>query len=386
VNQPLLLTAAGLVLMVGCSAPPESRAPAAAPLAVSLVPAESVALESSFEAGGVVRARTTAAIASRLMAPIAAVHVVTGDRVRRGAPLVTLDNREIEANRSRAAAAFSTAVEAARAAESDVKSAQASATLARATHDRIRTLHDKRSATPQELDQAASALDAADAQLGAARARVAAASAAREAAQAASDAAAITASYAVLAAPFDGLVIERSADPGAMATPGLTLVTIEDATGFRLEVAVDEARAAHVAPGQAAHVQIGDAASSSKYWAGEGRVSEIARVDPASHSFLIKLDLPKGPSLRSGLFGRARFAGPTRQALVIPASAAIRRGQLTFVYAVNAEGRAVLQPISPGAETDDRIEVLAGIREGDRVVADPPPSLSDGTAVTGAGR
>jgi RND family efflux transporter MFP subunit len=319
------------------------------------------------------------------MAPIAAVHVVAGDRVRRGAPLVTLDNREIEANRSRAAAAFSTAVEAARAAESDVKSAQASAALARATHDRIRTLHDKRSATPQELDQAASALDAADAQLSAARARVAAASAAREAAQAASDAAAITASYAVLAAPFDGLVIERAADPGVMATPGVTLVTIEDATGFRLEVALDEARAAHVTPGQAAHVQIGDAAASS-YWAGEGRVSEIARVDPASDSFLIKLDLPKGPPLRSGLFGRARFAGPTRQTLVIPASAAIRRGQLTFVYAVNAEGRAVLQPISPGAETDGRIEVLAGIREGDRVVADPPPSLSDGRPVTGARR
>jgi hypothetical protein len=53
---------------------------------------------------------------------------------------------------------------------------------------------------------------------------------------------------------------------------------------------------------------------------------------------------------------------------------------------VNAEGRAVLQPVSPGTETDDRIEVLAGIREGDRVVIDPPPSLSDGTPVTGAGR
>ena len=384
-NQRLLFVAAALVLVAGCSAPPETRSPAPAPVAVSIVQAESAALESSFEAGGVVRARNTAAVASRLMAPILSVHVVPGDHVRRGAPLVTLDSREIEANRSRAAAAFASAVEAARAAESDLRSAQAAATLARATHDRIRTLHDKRSATPQELDQAASALDAADAQLSAARARVAAASAAREAAQAASDAAAITASYAVLAAPFDGRVTERSADPGVMATPGLPLVTVEDATGFRLEVPLDEARAADVAVGQTARVQIGDAASST-HWSGEARVGEIARVDPASHSFLIKLDLPNGPSLRSGLFGRARFAGPRRQTLVIPASAAIRRGQLTFVYAVNAEGRAVLQPVSPGIETDDRIEVLAGIRDGDRVVNDPPPSLSDGSPVTGTGR
>jgi hypothetical protein len=69
---------------------------------------------------------------------------------------------------------------------------------------------------------------------------------------------------------------------------------------------------------------------------------------------------------------------------VIPAAAAIRRGQLTFVYAVNAENRAILQPVSPGAETHDRLEVLAGIREGDRVVTDPPSSLSDGAPVTGA--
>jgi RND family efflux transporter MFP subunit len=371
--------------MAGCSVPPESRSPAPAPIAVSIVQAESAAIESWFEAGGVVRARNTATVASRLMAPILAVHVAPGDHVRRGAPLVTLDNREIEANRSRAAAAFTSAVEAARAAESDLRSAQAGATLARATHDRIRTLHDKRSATPQELDQAASALDAADAQLAAARSRVAAASAARDAAQAASDAAAVTASYAVLVAPFDGLVSERSADPGVMATPGLPLVTVEDAAGFRLEVALDEARAAHVALGQTARAEIGDA-ESSNYWAGEARVSEIARVDPASHSFLIKLDLPNGPSLRSGLFGRARFAGATRQTLVIPASAAIRRGQLTFVYTVNADGRAVLQPVSPGAETDHRLEVLAGIREGERVVTDPPPSLADGTPVTGGGR
>jgi RND family efflux transporter MFP subunit len=350
---------------------------------VSIVTVESADLESSFEAGGIVRARTTAAVASRLMAPILAVHVAAGDRVRRGAPLVTLDSREIEANRSRAAAAFASAVETARAAESDLKGAQAAAALARATHDRIRTLHDKRSATPQELDQAASALDAADAQLSAARARVAAASAAREAAQAASDAAGITASYAVLAAPFDGFVTERSADPGVMATPGLPLVTVEDATQFRLEVALDEARAAHVAPGQSARVQVGDAASAN-HWTGEARVSEIARVDPASHSFLVKLELPNDPSLRSGLFGRARFAGPTRQTLVIPVSAAIRRGQLTFVYAVSADGRARLQPVSPGAGTHDRLEVLAGLRDGDRIIADPGPSLADGTPVTGA--
>ncbi|HET9267767.1 MAG TPA: hypothetical protein VFO31_06370, partial [Vicinamibacterales bacterium] len=73
-------------------------------------------------------------MASRMMAPILDVHVRAGDRVRRGAPLVTLDSREVTANRSRATAAFASATEAAHASESDVRSAEAAVVLARATH------------------------------------------------------------------------------------------------------------------------------------------------------------------------------------------------------------------------------------------------------------
>ncbi len=381
-NRPLVSIAAALLLSGGCASPPEGGQPAPPPLAVSTTTARSVEWTSSFEAGGVVRARSTAAIASRMMAPILEVHVRPGDRVRRGTPLVTLDSREVAANRARAAAALASAVEATHAAESEVASAEAAARLARTTHDRMKTLHDRRSATPQELDQAVAALSAADAQLNGARARLAAGGAARDAAQSASDAAAVAASYAVLVAPFDGLITDRSADPGAMAAPGVPLLTIEDSTAFRLEVALDEARATQVAVGQTVDVEIGDR-TAANYWTGPARVSEVARLDPASHSFLVKLDLAGPPLLRSGVFGRARFAGPTRQTLVVPASAAVRRGQLTFVYIVDAQNRARLQHVSAGAEARDQIEVLAGIREGDRVIANPPAQLSDGAPVSG---
>jgi len=378
----LLFPIAAVVLGTGCAATEEHAERAAAPLAVSIVSAETVSMTSVFEAGGIVRARATAAISSRMMAPILAVHVRPGDHVRAGALLVTLDSREVAANRSRAAAALASASEAVRAAEADVRAAQAAASLARPTFDRVATLYDRRSATQQELDQARSALDGAEAQVGSAQARVAAASAARDASQSASDAAAVASSYASLAAPFDGLVIERSADPGAMAMPGAPILTIEDATGFRLEVALDEARAALVAVGQTVDVEIGDAASAN-HWTGEARVGEVARVDPGSHSFLVKLEIAGHPQLRSGLFGRARFAGSTRRALVVPASAAIRRGQLTFVYTVDPADRATLQPVSPGAQTRDQIEILAGVRQGDRVIVNPPAALSDGARVSG---
>jgi RND family efflux transporter MFP subunit len=242
-------------------------------------------------------------------------------------------------------------------------------------------LHTKRSATAQELDQAVAALAAAEAQRSSTQARLAAATAAHEAAQASADAATISATYGAMSAPFDGIVTERHVDPGSMATPGIPLLTLEDPATYRLEVQLDEARAALVRTGQTVSVRLGNTATVDDAWI-DGRVAEIARVDPASHSFLVKIDLPTSNTLRSGLFGRARFSGPGRQALTVPTSALITRGQLTFVYVVDGERRARLRPISPGVSDDDRAEVLAGLREGDIIVTNPPASLNDGARVT----
>jgi multidrug efflux pump subunit AcrA (membrane-fusion protein) len=316
------------------------------------------------------------------MAPVVEVRVRPGDRVRRGAPLVILDAREIAASRTQAAAGLTSAVEAARAAESDEVAAGAALALARATHDRIQILQAKRSATAQELDQAVAALDGAAAQLSGARARAAAAAAARSAAQAASDGAAVAASYAVLTSPFDGIVASRNVDPGSMATPGAPLLVIEDPAAFRLEVQLDEARTGLVAVGRAADVDAGGLTETPEKWVAS-RVSEIARLDSESHAFLVKIDVPAGAALRSGMFARARFAADARPTLTVPAAAVLRRGQLAFVFTIDGENRARLQPVSLGAASGNTIEVLAGVHDGDLVVTNPPVSLSDGARVAG---
>jgi RND family efflux transporter MFP subunit len=339
-------------------------------------------MASSFEAGGIVRARATAVISSRVMAPIAQVHVRAGDRVRRGSTLVTLDARDIDAERNRAQAGSQSAAELVRAAEADVRLAESAFVLAQATHDRMAMLQAKKSATAHELDQAVAALSAADAQRTAARSRLAAAEASRVAADAAARAAEITATYAVLSAPFDGVVTDRHVDAGSLATPGSPLLTLDDPTTYRLEVQLDEARAHLVQSGQPVSVRIDSAPGSDTDWM-NARVAEIARIDPESHTFLVKIDLPTAITLRSGLFGRARFSGSTRQALTVPQRALIPRGQLTFVYVVDAERRARLRPISIGASEGDRTEVLAGLHDGDVIVTDPPASLVDGARVEG---
>ncbi len=374
----------GAALAAGCASSSKPSAAESSPVTASVASAASVDMPSSFEAGGMVRARATAVIASRVMAPVAVVHVRAGDRVRRGAPLVTLDAREIRANGSRASAALASAVEGARAAESDTQAADAALRLARATHDRINTLYAKRSATAQELDQAVAGLEAAEAQLSGAQRRAAAAADAREAARASAEATEIGVSYTVLSAPFDGIVTDRTVDPGSMAAPGAPLLTLEDVAMFRLEVQLDEARATMVQVGQAVDVRVDNRVSRDERW-GTARVSEVARIDPASHSFLVKLDLPADPALRSGLFGRARFAGRVRRTLTVPASAILRRGQLALVFTVDADGAARLRAVTTGTVAADRVEILAGIREGDRIVVNPPSSLADGVPVNATG-
>ena len=336
-------------------------------------------LAASVEAGGVVRARVTALIASRVMAPIADVRVRAGDRVRRGDVLVTLDARDLRANEAYARAAAVSAAESVRATEADVRAAESRVQLARLTRERIAALHARRSATPAELDEAVAALAAAEAAYAAGQAHLASTTAGAEAAKATASAAAVSATYATLTAPFDGIVAERSAEPGSMATPGSPLLTLEDPTTYRLELRIDESRAAVVAPGGTALVQLDGRDTPIA-----GSVVEIARVDSASHSFLVKIDLPRNSGVRSGQYGRAAFSGPRRRAITVPTSALVRRGQLTFVFVADADQRVHLRPVSLGVTAGGRSEILAGVREGDRVVVSPPATLFDGDAVMGA--
>jgi len=363
----LAFTVAVAGLAGACSSAPPAAAPAAPQIDATVAHATMADFPSRFEAGGVVRAKLTASVSSRVLAPIAEVRVRAGDRVRRGQPLVVLDGRDLQAS----------------AAQAGEQAAAAGLTLARATHDRIAALVARRSATAQELDEAVAGLSGAEARVAGTKAQAAEAAAGLDAARAGSEGATITASYAVLTAPFDGIVAERSVDPGSVAAPGVPLLTVEDTSAYHLEVRLDEARAAGLAVGQPADIRLESTGGGEGTWI-PGRVIEVARVDAAAHSFTAKIECPPGHDYRSGLFGRARFTTGTRQALVAPAGALVRRGQLTFVYAVTGEGLARLRAVSIGQTAGDLAEIIAGVSPGDAIVVNPPAAMTDGVRVRNA--
>jgi RND family efflux transporter MFP subunit len=380
------VASAGLLMLGACQpAPARSNGATGAEVRTAIVDVQPVDWPSTFDAGGIVRARQTAAVSSRIVAPVLDVRVRAGDRVRRGDVLVVLDGRELRANAARAAAALGATRQGVNAAESESRAADAAVTLARATHGRIQGLHARNSATAQELDEAVAALSAADGRAGGAHARVAEAGAALDAAQAASEAASIAVTYATLTAPFDGVVANRVVDPGALAAPAAELLTVEETSAYRLEVRIDGSRASFVRVGAEAQVRLdaGDVPADAAW--SPAKIVEIARLDPASHSFLVKLDLARRDGLRSGQFGRVRLSAPSRRTLAVPASSILHRGQLAMLFAVDATGVARLRAVTPGETRDRDVEILAGVAPGDRVVVAPPIGLEDGMKVQTAG-
>jgi RND family efflux transporter MFP subunit len=376
--------AVALVAAACADAPAPAAREAGPPAPVTTQAAGVRDLPVVVDVGGVVRAATTAAVASRMLAPVRAVAVAAGDRVRAGDTLIMLDGRDMDAARARADAAGAALQHALAAAEAEREAARAALTLARATHGRVSALHERRSATRQELDEAAAALRTAEARAGAAEARVAETSASLQAARAEAERATVTASFAIVTAPFDGVVTETLVEAGNMASPGLPLVRVEDARRFRVEIHLDESAAAHVSPGQPIGVIVGAAGSGEE--TGDrvlsGRVAEVASaVEAGRHAFLVKIDLPAQAGLRSGMFARARVPAPARRSLAVPDSAVVPRGQLATVF-VESGGRAQMRVLRTGHASGGWVEVLAGLVAGERVILSPPPSLGDGDAIT----
>ncbi|HEY6506889.1 MAG TPA: efflux RND transporter periplasmic adaptor subunit [Vicinamibacterales bacterium] len=363
----------------GCTSR-EAAAPTSAPLPVAVetatVSAEDV--PELFESGGVVRAAVTAEVVSRIMAPVLSVPVVAGTRVEANAPLVVLEGRQLEAELHRAQAVHRAAGQSGDVARAQLDRASAQLAVAQKTFERLSILRAKNSSTEQEVDRARADFDAAKADVEAARSAVGQTTSGLEAGAAAEVAAAAASSYTVLRAPFAGLVTETRIDPGSMAMPGAPLVILEDPRRFRLEVRVDEARLGHVRIGQAVRVRTGDGSRAGPPI--DGRVAEISRTLDAAHTFTVKIDLPQSAALRSGVSGTASFEGALRQAMLVPSSSVVRRGQLTSVFAVD-DGRARMRLVQLGGPRGDRLEVTAGL-EPDETVIVRPDGVMDGSPVT----
>jgi RND family efflux transporter MFP subunit len=192
-----------------------------------------------------------------------------------------------------------------------------------------------------------------------------------------------TESFATIRAPFDGVVTERLVDPGNLAAPSVPLLRLESAGARQVAVRVDEARAAYVHTGDAVDVEIEpvdeQAAANAAVAAVVAEVAHAVGAD--QRAFTVKVDLPRAVTARTGSFARVVFRGAARRALLVPAAAVRRQGQVSSVFVVR-DGVATLRLIQEGLATSKGVEVLAGLDAGELVVSSGPARLVDGATVT----
>jgi multidrug efflux system membrane fusion protein len=377
-TKSLLLLIPSVMWLAGCGEAPreKSTATSAPAVAVSIVPAATETWPSIYEATGTVRARTSSIISAKLMGYVREVKVQTGDRVREGQLLVTLDTRDLDISSRRAEAAREEVRTAVPEADSAVEGAKANLDLAKVTFGRMQDLFQKTSISNQEFDEASAKLKAAQAayQMAAAR-RLQLNSKLAEVDQEVRSTE-VTRSYADVLAPFAGVVVSKSVDPGSLALPGAPLFTIEREGAYRLEASVEESRLAAIRIGQPVSVTL-DSVDRTL----DARVSEIVpAVDAASRAYTVKIDLPSVPAIRSGIFGRASFQLGNRSRLGIPANAVTERGQLQSVLVADS-GIARIRLITTGQKMKDRVEVLSGLTAGEKVIFPAPAGLADGARV-----
>lgn len=341
-------------LLLGCSHagdPPLKPPPV---VQAQLVHSLAAQTQETISTTGAVHARETAVISAQIPARIRAVLVQAGNRVRAGQLLITLDDEAMRAQLNQATAAQTAAGKQQMAAQSD-------ASLAAETLARYQVLKEQNSVSPQEFDEVEKRAQAA-------QLRFESFAAQSEQAKAAVAGARAQLEYTVLRAPFAGIVAARLADPGTLAAPGVPLLQIDRDGPLQVYTTVDESLIGAIREGMKVPVNIQGADSDAL----TGDVAQIVpAADPASHSFLVKLDLPPVKGLRAGMYATADFPGGARSAILAPQSAVAMRGSLACVYALDPAGIAQLRYVTLGNRHGEQVEILSGLAAGEILVNNP---------------
>ena len=289
-------------------------------------------------AAGTLRAKVETVISPLISATISSITVWSGDEVQPGDVLVNLDARELKARVDQA--------------HQTVVSARAMLTQTEKEAKRVRRIFkaDPGAISKAERDRIQAALSTTRAQLVSSKRF--------------EDEARTALSHSKLTSPIAGRIVERYADPGDTARPGVPVLRLYNPTTLRLEASVRESVASKLKENQNLIAEID--ALDKRY---DGVVDEIVpSADPGSRTFLVKVSLTGDAGLYPGMFGRLLIPIGQIEKIYLPVAAVTQVGQLDFVIVKTDQG-AVRRYVRLGQRgSDERIEVVSGLKAGEQVL------------------
>lgn len=317
------------------------------PATVSMQVVRMQPFADTLQALGTVRARESVTVTASVSEKVQAVHFDSGQSVRAGAPLVTLSGQAEQAALNEAAAAAN---------EADRQ------------YRRLAELSAQQLVARSQLDAQRATRDAARARMAQVRAQIA---------------------DRTIRAPFEGVLGLRQVSPGSLVSPGTVITTLDDLARVYVDFPMPETQLAQVGPGQA----VEGSAAAYPGRAFEGTVATVdARVDPATRAVTVRGEFANADrALRPGMLVQVRVRRPERQALLVPEIAVVQAGSDSYVYRV-VDGKAERADVELGTRTGGQVEVLEGLKPGDRIVVDgtgklrPGQKVEDGDAGAGAPR
>lgn len=299
---------------------------------------------------GVVEAVQRAELTAQTAGRVTVVNVDVNDRVARGDVLLRLTAVEQLAGANTAVA--------------QLRAAEAAATEAVANYRRYAALGGAQYVSRAQIDQAKAARDSAVAARDAARAQLAQAGQQTE--------------YTVIRAPFAGIVSARQVEPGESVAPGQPLMKVYAPGALRIEVQVPQSDAVAIRAAGGAEVVLADGRRIDAE-----EVTVFPAADPSTHSVGVRVALPDIAQVpQPGTTAKVVFpiaTGAGGGVLSIPTGALAQRGEVSGVY-VLADNRLILRQVRLGQRSGGQVEVIAGLKAGERVAIDPIAALRALTA------
>ncbi len=180
-------------------------------------------------------------------------------------------------------------------------------------------------------------------------------------------------------APVAGLIASRSVVKGQIVAAGAELFTVVRDGRLELNAQVPEQDINQVRPGMPATVTADDVSTA-------GKVRIVTpRVDPQTRVGLARISIVPGSKLKPGMFARAVIQAGAHPALTVPQTAVVFRDDKAGVYVLDAKKHVQFRPVATGVRAGPRVEITAGLKEGERVVTQGAGFLADGDLVRVAG-
>jgi RND family efflux transporter MFP subunit len=328
-------------------------------------------------ATGYVVAQRKAAVASKATGRLEWLGVAEGSRVKQGEIIARLENRDMAANMENAAAGVNVA-------KANLEQGEAEYRDAERQLKRTRELVAQKFVSEASLDSSQARFDKAAAALSSLKAAINAAEAQHRAAQVALE-------YTLIRAPFDGVILSKTADVGDVVTPFSSaldtkgaVVTMADMSTLEVEADVSESNLQKVQVGQPCEIQL-DALPDMRF---RGVVSRIVpTVDRAKATVITKVRfLEPDPRILPEMSAKVTFlnqeltAEQQKPRIVVSHEALATRGGKTVAFIIR-DGKAHQVPVETGSRIGDMMEVKQGLQFGDKVVLKPSAKLADGTKI-----